>query len=77
MIIVNQSTYKAVELVEHRDHERLAVWAKVNQAVPRDERAPGVGGVEVVVEPAVKGEGDGLALDVPYSTYPNTKGLRI
>ena len=43
------------------------VRAKVHEAVARDERGPGLGGVEVVAEAAVEGEGDGLALDVPYA----------
>ena len=58
---------EAAQLVEHGDHERLVVRAEVYEAVARDERGPGLGGVEVVAEAAVEGEGDGLALDVPYA----------
>ena len=58
---------EAAQLVEHGDHEGFMVRAKVHEAVARDERGPGLGGVEVVAEAAVEGEGDGLALDVPYA----------
>ena len=58
---------EAAQLVEHGDHERLVVRAEVDEPVAWDECGPGLRGIEVVAEAAVKGEGHGLALDVPYA----------